>query len=212
MRNCIGLILVVLLASCASLSEQVLHQPADWDQRLAHQRQIDSWIIKARLGIQTEYEGGSFDVYWQQLVDAYDIRLIAPLGQGAVQISGDNTGVTIDLADGQSEYSDDAEALFASMTGMSLPVAGLQDWLRGMPIEGEKIQRASWNEQGQLYKLEQSGWRIEMNRYKNIVGFELPHAFYLEREDRPELSVRLLVREWKPTPTASLPALTTSGP
>jgi outer membrane lipoprotein LolB len=187
------------------LSEQVLQQPADWEQRLAHNKQIDSWTIKARLGIQTEYEGGSFDVYWQQLLDAFDIRLIAPLGQGAVQITGDDAGVTIQLADGRSEYSDDAEGLFASMTGLSLPVAGLHDWLRGMPIEGETIQHASWNEQGQLYKLEQSGWRLEINRYKSVAGFELPHAFYLEREDRPELSVRLLVRDWQPTLTTSSP-------
>ena len=186
-----------------------MQQPADWEQRMAQNKQIENWTIKARLGIQSEYEGGSFDVHWQQLLDAYDIRLIAPLGQGAVQISGDNTGVTIRLANGRSEYSDDTEALFASMTGLSLPVAGLQDWLRGMPIEGEAIQHASWNEQGQLYKLEQSGWRIEMNRYKSVGAFELPHAFYLERDDRPELSVRLLVREWRPQ--ASNPQISQGG-
>jgi outer membrane lipoprotein LolB len=197
-RYCFSSSLIVLLASCASLSEQVLQRPEDWEQRLQHNQKINDWTIKARLGVQTEHEGGSFDVFWQQLTDAYDIRLIAPLGQGAVQITGDNDGVTISLANGQSEYSDDAEALFASMTGMSLPVAGLQDWLRGMPIEGEEIQHASWNEQGQLYKLEQSGWRIEMNRYKTVADFDLPHAFYLERQDRPELSVRLLIREWRP--------------
>ena len=197
-RDCLGLILVVLLTSCASLSEQVLQRLMIGNNAWQHHKQIDDWTIKARLGVQTEYEGGSFDVFWQQLTDAYDIRLIAPLGQGAVQITGDNGGVTISLANGQSEYADDAEALFASMTGMSLPVAGLQDWLRGMPIEGEEIQHASWNEQGQLYKLEQSGWRIEMNRYKSVADVELPHAFYLEREDRPELSVRLLIREWRP--------------
>lgn len=196
--------LVSMLASCASVSQQVLQRPADWEQRLQHNKQINDWTIKARLGVQSETEGGSFDVFWQQLTDAYDIRLIAPLGQGAVHITGDNGGVTISLVDGQSEYSDDAEALFASMTGMSLPVTGLQDWLRGMPIEGEDIQHASWNEQGQLYKLEQRGWRIEMNRYKTVTDYELPHAFYLEREDRPELSVRLLVREWRPASASNV--------
>jgi outer membrane biogenesis lipoprotein LolB len=67
-----------------------------------------------------------------------------------------------------------------------------------MPIQGEEIQYISWNEPGQLYKLEQSGWRVEMGRYKAVADYELPHAFYLEREDQPELSVRLLVREWLP--------------
>ncbi len=190
--------LVSILASCASVSEQVSQQPADWETRLQQHQQINDWTIKARLGVQTELEGGSFDVFWQQLADVYEIRLIAPMGQGAVHIAGDNGGVTISLADGQKEYSQDADELFASMTGLSLPVNGLQDWLRGMPIQGEEIQNISWNEHGQLYKLEQRGWRVEMGRYKAIAGYHLPHAFYLEREDSPELSVRLLVREWQP--------------
>lgn len=200
-RFCLSCSLIVLLASCASLKEQVMQRPDDWEQRLQHNNQIHDWTIKARLGVQTETEGGSFDAFWQQLTDAYDIRLVAPMGQGAVHITGDQGGVTIRAADGTSEYSDDADALFASMTGMSLPVTGLQDWLRGMPIQAEEVQHASWNEQGQLYKLEQRGWRIEMNRYKTVGDYELPHAFYLEREDRPELSVRLLVREWRLTPS-----------
>ena len=191
-------ILVSILSSCASVSEQVSQQPADWETRLQQHQQINDWTIKARLGVQTEFEGGSFDVFWQQLADVYEIRLIAPLGQGAVQIAGDNGGVTIRLADGQTEYSQDADELFAAMTGLSIPVSGLQDWLRGMPILGEEIQNISWNEHGQLYKLEQRGWRVEMDRYKAITGYDLPHAYYLEREDSPELSVRLLVREWQP--------------
>jgi outer membrane lipoprotein LolB len=190
--------LISILSSCASISEQVLDRPADWEARLQRHQQINDWTIKARLGVQSETEGGSFDVFWQQLDDAYDIRLIAPMGQGAVLINGDNAGVTISLADGQTEYSHDADALFKSMTGLSLPVNGLQDWLRGMPIQGEAIQNISWNEHGQLYKFEQRGWRVEMNRYRLVADYELPHAFYLEREDRPDLSVRLLVREWQP--------------
>jgi len=190
--------LIPILASCASISEQVLDRPEDWEARLQQHQQIEDWTIRARLGVQSETDGGSFDVFWQQVADAYEIRLIAPMGQGAVLINGDSNGVKISLADGRTEYSNDADELFSSMTGLSLPVNGLQDWLRGMPIEGEEIQYISWNEPGQLYKLEQSGWQVEMSRYKAVADYELPHAFYLEREDQPELSVRLLVREWLP--------------
>jgi outer membrane lipoprotein LolB len=196
-RYLVACILLPVLASCASISEQIRHQPADWDARLERHNQINHWTIKARLGVQTETEGGSFDVFWQQSADVYDIRLVAPMGQGAVHIEGDRDGVTISLADGQSEYARDAETLFASMTGLSLPVNGLHDWLRGMPIQGEKTDKTRWNENGQLYKFEQRGWRVEMNRYRKVADYELPHAFYLEREDRPDMSVRMLVREWR---------------
>jgi outer membrane lipoprotein LolB len=175
-----------------------MDRPQDWEARLQQHQQIEDWTIRARLGVQSETDGGSFDVFWQQVADAYEIRLIAPMGQGAVLINGDSNGVKISLADGRTEYSNDADALFSSMTGLSLPVNGLQDWLRGMPIQGEEIQYISWNELGQLYKFEQKGWQVEMSRYKAVADYELPHAFYLEREDQPELSVRLLVREWLP--------------
>lgn len=190
--------LISILASCASITEQVLDRPQDWEARLQQHQQIEDWTIRARLGVQSETDGGSFDVFWQQVADAYEIRLIAPMGQGAVLINGDSNGVKISLADGRTEYSNDADELFLSMTGLSLPVNGLQDWLRGMPIQGEEIQYISWNDLGQLYKFEQRGWQVEMNRYKTVADYELPHAFYLEREDQPELSVRLLVREWLP--------------
>ena len=199
-RTALIALLTPLLVSCASMTEQVVEAPADWEDRLQRHRQISAWTLKARLGVQTEIEGGSFDVFWQQAAEAYDIRLIAPMGQGAVSINGDGDGVKISLADGQTEYAQDADALFASMTGLSLPVSGLHDWLRGMPIADTAVESISWNENGQLYRLEQKGWRVEMNRYRAVAGFELPHAFYLEREDQPELSVRLLVREWQPEP------------
>ncbi len=201
LRYLIVYCLIVTLVSCASISEQVLQGPADWDERLQAQRQINDWAIKARLGVQTETEGGSFDVFWQQHDGGFDIRLIAPMGQGAVHIDGDADGVLISLANGRMQYSDNPDDLFAEMTGLSLPVNSLQDWLRGMPIQNEPVQYISWNESGQLYKIEQGGWRVEMSRYQTIDGYELPNKFYLEREDRPELSVRLLVREWRLGPT-----------
>ena len=198
MRLLITCLLISALFSCASISEQVFESPADWELRQQHNQQLTHWEIKARLGVQSETDGGSFDVFWQQRADAYDARLVAPLGQGAVHINGNDDGVNIRLADGSTEYSEHANELFTAMTGLPLPVEGLQDWLRGMPMQGEEIQTISWNEQGQLYKLEQSGWRVEMSRYKTVDGYQLPHAFYLEREDQPELAVRLLVRDWQP--------------
>ena len=129
MRRSFLCFLIVLLASCASVQEQMFESPDDWSDRMHRQQQISDWSIKARLGVQTETEGGSFDVFWQQHEDSYEIRLVAPMGQGAVQIQGDNGGVTISLADGRTEYAHDADRLFTAMTGLSLPVNGLRDWL-----------------------------------------------------------------------------------
>ena len=57
-----------------------------------------------------------------------------------------------------------------------------------------------WTEHNQLHKFKQVGWRVEMNKYRKVNEFELPHAFYLEHDEGSELNVRLLVRRWQPEP------------
>jgi outer membrane lipoprotein LolB len=192
-------VLLTLLASCTGLQPQMVQQPADWSQRLAHNSALSSWQLQGRLGIQTATEGGSFDLFWEQTPDKYSIRLLGPMGQGAMLINGDADGVRVKTADGE-RFDKDADRLFAEATGIELPLAGLKDWLRGMPIQQLATDTISWNEQGQLYRLTQNGWKVEMNRYKDIDGYELPHKFYIEREDRPELAIRLVILRWSPQP------------
>jgi outer membrane lipoprotein LolB len=192
------ILLPVMLASCAGLQPQVEQQPADWPERLAHNSALRSWELQGRLGVQTAKEGGSFDLFWEQAPDAYKIRLLAPMGQGAMLISGDADGVSVKTADGQERFDQDADRLFAEATGIQLPLTGLKDWLRGMPMQQLATDRIRWNEQGQLYRLTQNGWKVEMNRYRDVDGYELPHKFYIEREDRPELAIRLVILHWSP--------------
>jgi outer membrane lipoprotein LolB len=192
------ILLPAMLVSCAGLQPQLVQQPADWPQRLAHNSDLRSWELQGRLGIQTETEGGSFDLLWEQSPEKYSIRLLAPMGRGAMLISGDADGVSVKTADGEERFDRDADRLFAEATGIKLPITGLKDWLRGMPMQQLAADRISWNEQGQLYRLAQNGWKVEMNRYKDVDGYELPHKFYIEREDRPELAIRLVILRWSP--------------
>lgn len=190
--------LLSLVSACAGLQPQQIQQPSDWPQRLAHNEALQAWELQARLGVQTATDGGSFDMFWQQSPDKYSIRLIAPMGQGAVLINGDSDGVSVRTADGRQRFDSDGDRLFAEATGIELPLAGLKDWLRGLPMQQLAADRLSWNEQGQLYRLTQHGWNVEMNRYRNVGAYELPHKFYIENEDRPELAIRLVILRWSP--------------
>jgi outer membrane lipoprotein LolB len=194
--------LVLLLGmqlSCSTLTKTTIQAPVNWQETLQNKEQILSWKIQGKLGVQTEDNGGSLDLFWNQQGDDYQIRVIAPMGQGAVLIRGDSRGVYVKTADGKEQYSDDANALLASELGVSLPLAGLRDWIRGMPAKGQVVASQEWNEKGQLVKLVQNNWHIEMSAYREVAGHILPNSFHFGRDDRPELSIRLLVRQWKLT-------------
>jgi outer membrane lipoprotein LolB len=186
----------MLLAACSYLPELTTTMPENWQDTLAHRHQIGSWKLQGRLGVQTEDNGGSLDLFWDQKDDSYSIRLIAPMGQGTILIKGNGQGVHIKTADGE-QYAENADALLASSLGVKLPVTGLRDWLRGLPMENKPIVKQSWDRHGQLYQLVQDGWNVEMSNYKKVGNYQLPHNFFLTRDDRPELGIRLLIRRWK---------------
>lgn len=187
--------LILLQSACSYRPETTRQTPENWPQMVAQKQQLSAWKLTGRLGIQTESEGGSLDLFWNQQGERYKIRLIAALGQGAILIQGNDGGVMLKTAEGEV-YADSADELLAASLGVPVPVSGLRAWLRGIPAEGLSVQKQSWNDQGQLHRLVQGGWSIEMLEYKKVEAQILPHAFYLSREDRPELAIRLLIRQW----------------
>ncbi len=194
-RLALTLLLPALLVACSTLPELTTTTPVNWHDTLEQRQQIGSWKIQGRLGVQTEDDGGSLDLFWTQKGESYDIRLIAPMGQGTILIKGDAQGVRIKTSKGE-QYSKDADALLASSLGVKVPVTGMRSWLRGLPMKNKTIVKQSWNMQGQLYKLVQDDWNVEMSNYKKVGKHQLPHDFFLSRDDRPELGIRLIIRRW----------------
>lgn len=190
------LLFLVLLTSCSSLPKTTSIIPDGWQDTIERSQQINTWKVRGRLGVQTEDNGGSLDLIWSQQGEAYTIRLIAPFGQGTIFIKGDASGVTIKTTEGE-EYAENADALLASSLGIDMPVTGLRDWLRGIPMSDKPVSGQQWNSHGQLYRLIQASWNIEMSEYQQVGDHLLPHTFYLSRDDRPELSIRLLIRQWQ---------------
>ena len=193
-----SVILMVFLAtqfSCSYLSKATSQSPDNWLQTVAQRQQLSSWKLTGRLGMQTENNGGSLDLFWNQQNDVYKIRLIAAMGQGTILIQGDALGVMLRTNEGES-YAENADELLASSLGVSVPLSGLHDWLRGVPAADRPVQKQLWDDHGQLHKLVQDGWNIEMSAYKKVGKHSLPHVFHLDRDDQPELEIRLMIRQW----------------
>jgi outer membrane lipoprotein LolB len=193
---------VVVLSACSHLREHSAEVPVGWNQQVVKQSALTAWYVQGRLGVQTAKQAGSFDVFWNQQNDRYQIRLIAPMGQGAFLVDGDAHSVRLQAANGEISTAPSAEQLFKDSLGVDLPLESLQRWLRGVPAAGDS--QLQWDKQGNLYLLKHGSWRVEMTHYRKLDGLKLPQAFYLSRADQPDLTVRLLLRHWQ---LKDLPAL-----
>lgn len=192
--------LSLMLASCATFKEQATMEqlkiePASWALEQEKRQSINIWEIRGRLGVQSEYNGGSMDIIWKQSEQEYAIRLLAPLGAGNYLIQGNDDFAEIRFPDGEKKIIENTDDIFADTLEVALPVTAIKNWIRGLPAKSLSIEKISWNEQGLLHKIKQSGWNVEMTNY---IGNEipLPHAIYVNRDDNPALDIRLLLRQW----------------
>ncbi len=184
-----------ILVSCATVKQQTLTEPAGWIAEQQQRQQIKIWEIRGRLGVQTESNGGSMDIIWKQSDEEFSIRLIAPLGAGTYLIQGDNEVADIRFPDGQKKVVNNIDEVFSSALEIELPANAVKDWIRGLPAKSLSVESISWNEQGLINRIKQSGWNVEMKKYTGN-DILLPHAIYLSSDDNDELDVRLVLRQW----------------
>lgn len=199
----LAMLVIVGIAGCTSLPPQAV--PSDLDQaRQQHARRvagIDTWTLNGRISLRRDDEAWHASLFWQQVQDIFQIRIIAPLGQGGAQLDGGPHNVVLQTGDGEFR-ADSAERLLAEQFGWQLPVEGLRYWALGLAAPGT-VGSASYDEFGQLAELQQAGWEIEYRGYipagAAAEGLLLPGKIFLRRDG---IEVRLVVDSWSTTRTA----------
>ena len=191
----VACLLCLIIASCATVKQQITTEPAAWVAEQQKRQQVNNWEIRGRLGVQTETTGGTLDIIWKNADEDYSIRLIAPLGAGSYLVQGNSDYAEIRFPDGQTDIVSNIDVVFTSILDVDLPASAVKDWIRGLPSKTLTVEQISWNEQGLLNKIKQSGWNVEMSKYTGD-KILMPHVIYLSRDGDDELDVRLVLRQW----------------
>ncbi len=181
----IALVSLLLLSACAQLPQR----PANaWNAPA-----WSFWSMRGRIAVHAGEEGWHASLNWRQTGEEYFLELTGPLGQGAVRLHSDATGVSLASADGKQDWAPDVDALLLRNTGWTLPVAGLRYWVRGRAVPDQPAQW-EWAVDGLPQRLRQNGWVITYSEFREQAGLGLlPRRIDVEREG---LSARLIVDGW----------------
>ena len=187
------MLLLLLLAGCSSVPPL---PPAEdpqqaWLQHRERMQAVQHWRLNGRLLVVNEYETWNTGINWQQRRDHYDILITAPLGQGAMRLTGDPHQVVLQSHQGDEWRSSDPEALLAAQLGWRVPVMDLRHWVLGLP--GSEVRAYTLNEAGLLATLSQGEWEIEFRDYREYDGLMLPRRIFANNH---LAKVRLIVGEW----------------
>lgn len=176
-------------------------QDALLQKRLQALAPVQSFFLSARLAVTAGNGGWSGALRWEQHSDDFQMNFNAPTGQGALQLQSVRGGVELTLADGRIETADDAEVLLYQQIGLDLPVYGLRYWVMGLPRPGNHpVDKLTFDEQGRITRLQQSGWLVTWPRFRDVNGHQLPRKIVMQND---ELNIRLVIDRWEPIDTVN---------
>ncbi len=191
----VGILMLGLLGGCSN--HQLPSTQGDvsplWSERLAVLEAMGPWTFQGRIAVKDGADSWSVKLNWAQANDQFDIRIIAPFGQGAAHLYGNNELAVIDVPERPSMSAVSAEVLLLHNVGWAVPLEGLRYWLAGRP-DPALAMSAQWDELGRLNQLTQSGWYIKYRRYVNVAGVDLPRKIEMVND---QLRVKFIIDRWQ---------------
>lgn len=184
-----------LLTACAPpkpAEELPTNKIIPLETRKSETASVSSWEIQGALAAKSQAKGWSAAMNWvQRGPGSYQIRLMGPLGGGAVLINKEGGNVT--FQDGAKKASSaNADELLFKQTGIRLPVNNLYYWVRGLPAPGN-IQADKHDEYNHLTQLKQNGYFIDFTQYTSVKGIDLPSIIRLEGQG---VMVKVIIKKW----------------
>jgi len=181
------------LAGCATTPESVnLPDIGTWDERNEVLGNLEDWEFKGRIAVKAGDEGFNGKFNWSQQGDAFSATVGGPLGMGTVRIEGDGQAIVLTDKDGVETALNDAEVELRWRYGWTIPVTSLRYWALGIP-DPRLPAATEFDDEGQLVRLEQSEWIVQISRYREGGGQQMPRIL---SATNPDTRVRMVIDRW----------------
>ena len=196
-RSCLLAVLALALGACSRFGDPAAEARAEarWQERQQAAAAFDSWDLRARAALRLKGEAYNISLSWRRDAESFRLLLEAPFGQGVFRITAPGDGTyRLRLPDGRQLVNSSAEALLEEVVG-SLPISGLEYWIRGVPQPGGDYSRRI-DADGRARSISQDQWNIRFLDYFDAgPGAQLPRRIELARD---ELSLKLVIERWQP--------------
>lgn len=172
-------------------------QQSAWQQRQAYLARRNTWQLGSRVSLRVDQENLIFGLNWAQTSNNYVIQISNPLTGGLISKLSRSNGVVTLLADDGRTYKDnDEERLLKTQSGLTIPLKGMQYWVRGLSAPQYKVDQLVLDNAGRPRTLKQAGWDVTYSSYVNNGTNALPRKINLSR-GAEKIFIRLIAKTWK---------------
>jgi outer membrane lipoprotein LolB len=196
-RNSILIITnVVLLFGCAQLPDNPTN--VQWEQHQQRLATLEHYSASGKLGFISPDERRSMNFYWQQNGSETQLRLTSLFGQTLLKLSMTPNQTQIDTYEGEHYESANGQQLLYQLTGLTIPLNQLPNWLKGAANKGDKYTLLETNTlASQTRNVDNNFWQVNYQRYSDINGqstpLPLPSLLQLKQE---AIKINLQISQW----------------
>jgi len=197
-RTTLIAVVLVALSACSRYGNVVDDslRRSLWAKQQAVATEVTQWNLYARAALRVKGAFYNIGIRWQRQDNGrFSMLLDAPFGQGVLRI--DALGpeeFRLRLPDGQLFVNNTVEALMVDVVGWSLPISGLDFWIRGLPYPGDNY-RHRLDSRGRAQSIRQAGWDITYLDYFAKVGEPpLPRKLTLASKG---VTLKLVIERWQ---------------
>lgn len=201
---------VAIVSACATQTRtgpitDESHQ--QWSSRQQQLSSLTDWSIRGRVALFVADEVYNLGLNWTRNKDYSQLTLEASFGQGMIRIEQTHTHVILTTLEGDTFSGSDAEQVLRQSTGWSIPIEGLQSWIKGINHPGSDY-LPDIDSLGRAISLLQDDWRINYLDYKIVqlsqyYNQDLPRKIYMKRHN---LALKIVIDQWQPVPATPSPS------
>ena len=191
-----------MLAGCASMPvtpppvTDDSHQ--QWQQRQQQLATLDQWSIRGRVALYLDDDVYHLGLGWIRNQGDNRIKLEASLGQGMLLLEKNDHQVKLTTTEGETFYGTNAQQVLWQSTGWSIPIEGLEFWIKGINHPGSAYLPLI-DHNGLATSLEQDDWQIKFLEYEEVTLLKdyhpsLPSKMYMKRE---QLALKIQIDQWQ---------------
>ena len=184
---------LIALSGCATTRQGTsLPDLSNWELRQEVLGGLREWQFKGRIAVKAGDEGFDGKFNWSQKDDAFTATVGGPLGIGMVRIEGDDRSIVLTEKDGAETVLVDAELELYYRYGWTIQIASLRYWALGIP-DPRTPAETQIDERGRLVQLRQNDWVVEISRYREEAGQEMPRNLTATNANT---RVRMVIDKW----------------
>ncbi|MDO6708872.1 lipoprotein insertase outer membrane protein LolB [Photobacterium sp. 1_MG-2023] len=188
---------LLILSGCTTTSQS--GQPVtSWDIHQQALQTISGYQATGKLGYISPEQRFTANLNWKNETGADHLRLTNFLGTTLLKLDTQPGRAVLIDNDGKRYQGPDAAALVLKLTGISLPVNQMRDWLIGLPSGADTYQLNAENRVAYLAKQVGSQlWQLDYNVYDESATPALPSRLVLSQGD---IRITLLINRWQVQP------------